>query len=55
MTQTDIANHAKQTFLRQKAAGDLKYKDVNGDKAIDSKDQVDLGKAGWSAAPFIYV
>ncbi len=50
---TDIANHAKQTF-GDVQPGDLKYKDVNGDGTIDSKDQVDLGKAGWSAAPFIY-
>lgn len=31
--------------------GDLKYKDQNGDKIIDSKDQIDLGKG---TAPFFY-
>ena len=31
--------------------GDLKYEDVNGDGAIDSKDQVDLGKKGTYGAP----
>jgi hypothetical protein len=31
--------------------GDLKYEDVNGDKKIDSKDQVDLGKWGTYGAP----
>lgn len=31
--------------------GDLKYEDVNGDGAIDSKDQVDLGKYGTYGAP----
>lgn len=51
--QTDIDNHARQTFGEVKP-GDLKYKDLNGDNVIDSKDQVDLGKAGWSAAPYIY-
>jgi TonB-linked SusC/RagA family outer membrane protein len=49
----DIAGHAKQTFGDVKP-GDLKYKDVNGDGTIDSKDQVNLGKTGSSAAPFIY-
>lgn len=49
----DIAAHAKQTFGDVKP-GDLKYKDVNQDGVVDSKDQIDLGKAGWSAAPFIY-
>ena len=34
--------------------GDLKYEDVNGDGAIDSKDQVDLGKWGTYGAPFTY-
>ena len=32
--------------------GDLKYEDVNGDKVIDSKDQVVLGKWGTYGAPF---
>ena len=31
--------------------GDLKYEDVNGDKKIDSKDQVELGKSGAYGAP----
>lgn len=49
----DIATHAKQQFGEVKP-GDLKYKDINEDGVVDSKDQIDLGKAGWSAAPFIY-
>ena len=32
--------------------GDLKYEDVNGDGAIDSKDQVELGKGGTYGSPF---
>ena len=51
--EADIENHAKQTFGEVKP-GDLKYKDINNDGVIDSKDQVDLGKAGWGATPFIY-
>ena len=31
--------------------GDLKYEDVNGDKRIDSKDQVELGKWGTYGSP----
>ena len=31
--------------------GDLKYEDVNGDKVIDNKDQVDLGSWGTYGAP----
>jgi len=31
--------------------GDLKYKDQNNDGVIDTKDQVDLGRAGWYGAP----
>ena len=33
--------------------GDIKYVDQNGDKIIDSKDQVYLGKAGWYGSPFM--
>lgn len=32
-------------------AGDLKYVDVNHDGVIDEKDEVNLGRAGWSGAP----
>ncbi len=31
--------------------GDLKYQDINGDKKIDNKDQVELGKYGTYGAP----
>ena len=51
--QTEIDEHARQTFGTVKP-GDLKYKDINGDKVIDSKDQVELGKNGWSAPPFAF-
>jgi len=51
--QNDINNHAVQTF-GEVQPGDLKYKDVNEDGVVDSKDAVDLGKSGWSAPPFSY-
>lgn len=51
--QTDIDNHASQTFGTVQP-GDLKYKDINNDGIIDSKDQVDLGHNGWAASPFTY-
>jgi TonB-linked SusC/RagA family outer membrane protein len=48
---TDIANHATQTFGEVKP-GDLKYRDVNEDGVIDSKDEVNLGHNGWAVSPF---
>lgn len=45
-----VPNH---TFGEIKA-GDLKYKDINGDGKIDSNDQQVMGKYGWSATPFFY-
>lgn len=51
--QADIDNHALQTFGTVQP-GDIKYKDVNNDGIIDSKDQVDLGHNGWAASPFTY-
>lgn len=51
--QADIDSHSRQTFGTVKP-GDLKYKDINGDRVIDSKDQVALGKNGWAAPPFSF-
>jgi TonB-linked SusC/RagA family outer membrane protein len=51
--QADIDAHAKQTFGNVKP-GDIKYKDINVDGIVDSKDQVDLGHNGWAASPFTY-
>ena len=45
-----VPNH---TFGEIKA-GDLKYKDINGDGKIDNNDQQVMGKYGWSATPFFY-
>jgi TonB-linked SusC/RagA family outer membrane protein len=51
--QADIDNHARQTFGDVKP-GDIKYKDVNEDGVIDSRDQVNLGHNGWAVSPFTY-
>ncbi|MBP1639556.1 MAG: TonB dependent receptor [Bacteroidetes bacterium] len=51
--QNDIKNHATQQFGTVKP-GDLKYKDVNGDNVVDSKDQVNLGHSASGAAPFTF-
>lgn len=48
--EEEIKNSPKQTFGDCKP-GDLKYKDVNNDGVIDSKDQIELGKY---TAPFYY-
>ena len=52
-SQEEIDNHARQTFGTVRP-GDLKYRDINGDNVIDSKDQVELGKNGWAAPPFSF-
>lgn len=51
--EADIEGHATQSFGTTKP-GDLKYKDVNQDGVVDSKDQVNLGHNGWSVAPFSF-
>ncbi|WP_340110723.1 SusC/RagA family TonB-linked outer membrane protein [Maribellus mangrovi] len=48
--QADIDNHAIQTF-GDVLPGDLKYKDMNNDGIVDTRDQVELGKY---ASPFTY-
>jgi hypothetical protein len=45
--QNDIDNSPKQSFGQVKA-GDIKYKDQNGDNIIDTRDEVYLGRSGWS-------
>ncbi|WP_407431525.1 SusC/RagA family TonB-linked outer membrane protein [Arcticibacter sp.] len=52
--QTEIDNHARQTFGGTVKPGDIKYRDVNGDNIIDNRDEVDLGKNGFGASPFNY-
>ncbi|SHM43826.1 TonB-linked outer membrane protein, SusC/RagA family [Chitinophaga jiangningensis] len=48
--QADIDKSPTQSFGQVKP-GDIKYKDQNGDGVIDGRDEVYLGKAGWSGAP----
>ncbi|MBV7530901.1 SusC/RagA family TonB-linked outer membrane protein [Chitinophaga sp. sic0106] len=48
--QDDISKSPAQSFGQVKP-GDIKYKDQNGDGIIDGRDEVYLGKAGWSGAP----
>ncbi|WP_343319189.1 SusC/RagA family TonB-linked outer membrane protein [Sphingobacterium multivorum] len=50
MSQSDIDNSAFSSFGEVKP-GDIKYKDQNGDGTIDTRDEVYLGKGGWSGAP----
>lgn len=49
--QNDIDNSALSTFGEVRP-GDIKYIDQNGDGTIDDRDEVYLGKAGWSGSPF---
>jgi TonB-linked SusC/RagA family outer membrane protein len=53
-SQDEINDHARQTFGGAVKPGDIKYKDVNNDGVIDSRDQVDLGRSGAAGAPFTY-
>lgn len=53
LDQSDPNFVPKHTFGEVKA-GDLKYKDINGDGIVDSKDQVVMGKYGWAACPYVY-
>lgn len=53
-SQEEIDNSPKQSFGGTLKPGDLKYKDINEDGVVDSKDQIDLGKGAWSVAPFTY-
>lgn len=49
----EIKTWADQSALGSETKpGDIKYIDQNGDKIIDSKDQVYLAKAGWYGSPF---
>lgn len=43
--------YGKTSELGAVRAGDLKYKDQNGDGVINGKDEIDLGRGGWYGAP----
>ncbi|GAT63241.1 SusC/RagA family TonB-linked outer membrane protein [Paludibacter jiangxiensis] len=46
------AAHPRPTFGNVQA-GDIKYQDMNQDGVIDEKDQVNLGRGGYSGAPLV--
>lgn len=52
--ESDIAASATQSYGQVKP-GDIKYVDQNGDKLIDSRDEVYLGRAGWNGSPLTVV
>ena len=43
--ESDIKNHADQSIFGQPVLGDLMYKDVNGDKVVNTDDRVILGSS----------
>ncbi len=47
----EVAGAPEQKLGETPKAGDLRYKDQNGDGVIDNKDQVDLGRGGWYGTP----
>jgi len=53
MDENEITNSPTQAF-GQIQPGDIKYVDNNGDGVVNDQDQVYLGKAGWSGAPFSF-
>jgi TonB-linked SusC/RagA family outer membrane protein len=46
--QNDIDNSPSQLAFGKVKPGDIKYKDQNGDNIIDTRDEVYLGRSGWS-------
>ncbi|MGV3768321.1 MAG: SusC/RagA family TonB-linked outer membrane protein [Chitinophagaceae bacterium] len=51
MDQDDVTNSPSQIALGTVKPGDIKYKDQNGDGVINDRDEVYLGRAGWSGSP----
>ena len=54
MDESDIANSPDQSVIASGGVkpGDIKYKDQNNDGIVDTRDEVYLGRGGWSGAPF---
>ena len=52
--QEDIDRAGATSSFGEVKPGDIRYVDQNGDGIIDDKDEVYLGRAGWSGAPFSY-
>lgn len=53
-SQEEIDSREVQHTLGEVQPGDLRYKDINGDKIIDSRDMVQLGCSGSGACPFMF-
>ena len=53
-SEEDIANYGATPSFGEVKPGDIKYIDQNNDGVIDEKDEVYLGNAGWSGAPFAF-
>ncbi|WP_207533965.1 SusC/RagA family TonB-linked outer membrane protein [Desertivirga arenae] len=53
MDASDIANSPSQSTLASGGVkpGDIKYKDQNNDGIVDTRDEVYLGRGGWSGSP----
>jgi TonB-linked SusC/RagA family outer membrane protein len=51
-TTDEVTNRNVTQSFGEVKPGDIKYVDQNGDNIIDGKDEVFLGRAGWSGAPF---
>lgn len=47
----EVDGSPEQKFGGTVKPGDIKYVDQNGDNVIDNKDEVYLGRGGWSGAP----
>lgn len=47
----EVTGAPEQKLGENPKAGDLRYKDQNGDGVIDNKDQVNLGRGGWYGSP----
>lgn len=53
-SEEDIANYGATSSFGEVKPGDIKYVDQNNDGVIDEKDEIYLGNAGWSGAPFAF-
>lgn len=50
-TAANTGNGLPQPAFGQVKAGDIKYKDINGDGIVNLQDEVYLGKGGWFGSP----
>ena len=50
-TAANNGNGFPQPAFGEVKAGDIKYRDINGDGIINTRDEVYLGRGGWFGAP----